>query len=158
MRKKYIQKKQKRERERKKGGTNNFKNIFSWFSTTCISYDGYLSPGVTLCDTLWCIRVRKYTINSQCNLCISNIHQNTLNFNENLMFYFGCGEDIFVAHKTATKARLVLGNQLASRDQQKALSMSSKLLDFGYTISSRCKERFKSPATLDDVVYSSIYI
>ena len=32
------------------------------------------------------------------------------------MFYFCCGGDIFVAVKTATKARLVFGGQLAPPD------------------------------------------
>ena len=51
------------------------------------------------------------------------------------MFYFCCG-DIFIAMKTATKARLVFGGQLAPPDWQKALGMSSKLLHCGCTISS----------------------
>ena len=78
-------------------------------------------------------------IHSQCNLSTLNIQQNT-KFNENLVFYFCCGEDISVAEKTATKAKLFLVARfrgLALRDKKKTLSLSSKLLHCGWAISIR---------------------
>ena len=45
------------------------------------------------------------------------------------MFYFCFGEDIFVAKKTATKARLVFGGQLVTSMQSNARSKENELRD-----------------------------
>ena len=63
------------------------------------------------------------------------------------MFYFCCGGNTFVAAKTATKARLVLGGQIAPETSRKhwALAVNCCIVGTLYPVGARKDSSHQDP-------------